>query len=155
MACAPILGVAIAGASHISTSLEVSESSIATTSSDLCWFCWVAMSSYGTSRESTELLSELSPEDAPLPQSDCVDSGCTAFLDVSLRVDCAGLSEKEVLGVSGSLDRSSGDATVDRFVAGCSDTGVLAFLFPRSLLVCEGLCKSSFVFCSAVLEVPF
>lgn len=152
------LGVERAGASHISTSLDVSESSNEMTSSDLRWFCWIEMSTCGTSTcgtslAGTALLLELSLEDVPSPRSGCEGSGCTAFLDVSTLVDCHGLSEKEVVGIS--LNCIRGDATVDRFVSGCSDTGVLAFLFPRSRLESEGLCSvESNVFCSSLLDVP-
>ncbi len=78
----------------MSTSLELSESSIKTT-------CV-------TSLAGTALLSELSLEDAPSPRSECVDCGCTTLLDVFTPVDCPDLSEKEVVGVSVSLDRSRG-----------------------------------------------
>lgn len=136
--CVSFFGVARAGASHISTSLEVSESSNEIISAGLGWFCWIEMSG-GTSLAGTTLPSEVSLEDVPSPRSDFVDSGCPGFLDVSTRVGCKGLNEKEVVGVSVSLERSRGDSPVDRFVSGCSDTVVLAFLFPRSRPVSEGL----------------
>lgn len=145
------LGVASGGASHRSTSFELSESSNVTNCPDLCW---IEMSC-GTSLAVAALLSELSLEDVPSPRSDCVDSGRTAFLDVSTPVDCLGLIENEVVGVSVSLGRSRGASTVDRFVSGCSGTGVLAFLFPRSRLVSEGLLSiESNMFGSLLLDVP-
>lgn len=145
--CVFFLGVAKRGASHISTSLELSESSNDTTSTDLCWFCWIEMSC-GMSLSGTVLLSELSLEDKPSPHR-------SAFFDVSTVLDCPGLSEKEVVGVSVSFDCSRGDSTVDRFKSGCSDTGVLAFLFPRSRLVSEGLPNVELnIFCSLLLDAP-
>lgn len=128
------LVVAGGGASQISTSLELSESSSEMSCSDLRWFCCFGMSC-GTSPAGTALLSE----DLPSPHSDCVGLVSTAFLDLSTPVDCSGLSEKEVLGVSVSLDCSCRNFPADRFLSGCSATGVLAFLFPSSLLVSEGL----------------
>lgn len=151
--CVSFLGVERAGASHISTSLDVSESSNEMSSSDLRWFCWIEMSTCITSLAGTALRLELSLEDVPSPRSDWVGSGCTAFLDVSTLVNGQGLSEKDVVGVS--LNSTRGDATVDRFVSGCADTGVLAFLFPRSRLESEGLCSVELdVFCSSLLDVP-
>lgn len=138
----------------MSTSLELSESSNETTSAGLNWVCWIEMSC-GTSLAGAALLSELSLEDVPSPCSECVGCGCTTSLDVFTPVDCPDLPEKEEVGVSVSLDRSRGASTVDRFVSGCSDTGVLAFLFPRSRLVSEGrLNIESDVFCSLFLDVP-
>lgn len=81
---------------------------------------------------------------------------------VSTVVSCVGLSEmefeNEVVGVSVSLDRSldRGTSTVERFVSGCSAAGVLAFLFPRSRLVIEGLLNAgSDAFPSLLLDAPF
>lgn len=150
MTGASFFGVAGGGASHISTSLELSESSNEMASFDLHWFCWTELSC-GTSLAGTALLSDLSPEDVPSPRSHCVDSARTAFLDVST----VGLPEKEVVGVSASLGDSRGASTVDRFVSGCSGAGVLAFLFPRSRLVSVGLLSTeSKVLCSLLLDVP-
>lgn len=148
---ATFLRVAGGGASHMSTSLELSESSNEITSSD-------AEISCGTSLAGSALLSEWSLFDVPAPFSDHADSGCSAFLVVSTLVDCSGLSEEseeEVVGVSGALGRSWEASTFDRFVSGCSGTGVLAFLFPRSRLVIEGLRNNtSEAFRSFVLDVP-
>lgn len=145
----------VAGASHISTSLEVSELSNEIISTDLCCFCWIEMSG-GTSLAGTALLSELSLKDfLSSASSDLVNSWSPAFLDVPTLVACRVLSEKEVVGVSVSLDRSRGDSSVDRLVSGCSDTDVLAFLFPRSLLVSEGLrSEGSDGFCSPLPDLP-
>lgn len=137
--CASFLGVAGGGASHISTSSELSASSDKTTSSGVLWFCWMS----GCTSLAAAVLSELLLEDVPRPSSDCEDSGSLSFLDVSPLVGGTGTSkkeaEKEVVGVSASLDRSPGVSKVDRFVSGCSALGKLAFLFPRSRLVMEGL----------------
>lgn len=151
------LGVASGGASHISTSLELSESSNETTSGSR-WACWTGMLR-GTSLVGTAVRSELLLEDVPSSRSDCVGSGCPAFLDVSTLLDCTGMSEKEsekeVVGVSMSLDCSLGASTVDRLVSGCSATGALAFLFPRSGLESEGFLNTeSNVFGSLLLDVP-
>lgn len=144
------LGVARGGASHISTSLELSESPSEMTSSDLRWFCWIEISC-GMLPAGTALLTE----DLPSPRSSCVGSVSTAFLDLSTPVDCPGLPEKEVVGISVSLDCSRGDSTVDCFLSGCSGKGVVAFLFPRSWLVSEGLLNiESNMFCSLFLDVP-
>lgn len=98
--------------------------------------------SCGTSLVGTAVPSVLLLEDVPSSRSDSVDSGCPAFLDVSTLVDCTDISEKEsekeVVGVSMSLDCPRGASTVDRFVSGCSATEALAFLFPRSRLESEG-----------------
>lgn len=149
----PSLGVARGGESHISTSFELSESSSVTTTSDLHWLCWTG-TSCGTSLAGTASRSALSLEDVPSPCSDPVDGGCTVSLDVPTTVDCPGLSEEEMVGVSVSLNRSRGDSTVGRFVSGCSGAGVLAFLFPRSWLLSDGLLNAeSSTFCSSLLDV--
>lgn len=138
----------------MSTSSELSESFSEMTSSDLRWFCWTEMSG-GPSLEGAAFLSALLLGDMLSPCSDGVDSGCTAFFDVCTIIDCPVLSDKEVEGVSVSLDRSWGDSTDDRLVSGWSGTGVLAFLFPRSRLVREGLLSAeSDVFSSSLLDVP-
>lgn len=154
--CVSFLGVARAGASQISTSSQLSDSSNEMTFSDLLWFCRTEMSC-GTSIAGVALLSDLSREDVPSPRSDGLDSGGTAFLGVSTLVDCPGFSEEsemEVVGVSEPLDRSWGAFTVDFFVSGCSAGGVLAFLFPRRRLEKEGFLTESDVFCSLLLDVP-
>lgn len=145
------LRVAGGGASHMSTSLELSESCNEITSSDSEISC-------GTSLAGSALLSEWSLFDEPAPFSDHADSGCSAVLDVSTLVDCSGVSEEseeEVVGVSGSLARSREASTFDRFVSGCSGIDVLAFLFPRSRLVIEGLRNNtSKAFRSFAPDVP-
>lgn len=67
--CASFLGVAGGGASHRSTSSELSESSNVTTSLCLCSFCWTG-TSRGTSPAGAALLSELLLEDLASSRSD-------------------------------------------------------------------------------------
>lgn len=76
-----------------------------------------------------------------------MDAGCTGLSEME--------SEKEVVGASVSLGCVCGAATVERFLSGCSATGAPAFLFPRSLLVMEGLLSpESHVLCSSLLDEP-
>lgn len=151
------LGVASGGASHKSTSLELSELSDETASSNILWFCWTEMSC--CTSLAAAVPSKLLLEDVPSPCSDCEDSGSPAFLDGSPLVDCTGTSkkepEKEVVGVSMALGCSQGASKVDRFVSGCSALEELAFLFLRSRLVREGLLSTgSNEVCSLLLDVP-
>lgn len=151
--CVSFLGAAVSGVSHRSISLELSESS---SDSDLHRFFFFAGMSLGPSLIWTPLfLSEFSLCGVLSPRSDCVNSGSTAFLDVSTTADCPSLSDEEVLGISVSLDGTGGDCAVDRFATGCSETGPLAFRFPRSRPASEGLLSiESDIFCSSLLDVP-
>lgn len=89
--CLSFLGVAGGGASQISTSLELSESSDEITSG-LCWACWTG-ATCGVSLMC--VLSELLLVDVPSAQSEGADSGCPVVLDVSTLVPCTGRSERE------------------------------------------------------------
>lgn len=80
--------------------------------------------------------------DSPSPLADGVGSGSIGFVDVPASAGSSGLSEKEEVGVSAVLDRSLVDSTEVRFATCSSETGVVAFLFPRSRLVSEVLLKS-------------
>lgn len=120
-----------------------------TTFSDLCWTEMAG----GPSLADDPLLSEFSLEVEPSPFLDWEDSGCTTFLDVSTAVDSPVLFDKEVVGISVSLSNARGLSTVALFVSGCSGTGVLAFLFPRSRLVSDGLLKLASDVLSSLLLV--
>lgn len=141
LTCASFSGVLGAGASQISTSSELSASSCEKTFGS-GWACWTETSG-GTSFDGAVALLEVLPEDFASLRPGCVDFGPPPSLGVSTLVDCTGVVatefEKDVEGVSWSatcLRRVSG---ADRFESGCSVTGALAFLFPRSLLESEGL----------------
>lgn len=131
------VGVAKRGASHISTSVVLSESPNETPSS--CSPRRVEVSLVGTALS----LLELSHGNVPSPHSDCVDSARSAFLDVSpldtWPVSSPGGLKEEAEGTSMSAVFSEGASTVDRLASGCSATCVLAFLFPRSRRESEGL----------------
>lgn len=133
--CGSFLGVAGGGASHMSTSLSESSSMMAF--SDLCW----TEMACGPPLADAPLLSEFSSEVEPSPSLDWEDSGSTTFLDVSTAVVFPVLFDKEVVGISVSLGHARGLSTVVLFASGCSGTGALAFLFPRSRLVSDGLLK--------------
>lgn len=98
--CLSFLGVASGGASQISTSLELSESSDELASGS-CLACWTG-ATCGASL--TCVLADVLLEDVPSAQSEGADSGCPAVLDVSTFVSCTGRSErepeKEVVGLS-------------------------------------------------------
>lgn len=132
------MGAVRGGASHISTSFELSESFNMTTFSGSCWVSWIEMYC-DTSLAFSALLSECSLEDEPSTHSDWVDSLLPPFLAADTTIKSSGLSDKEEVGVSVSLDVLVVDSLFNRFVSGCCGTGVLAFLFPRSRLVSEGL----------------
>lgn len=141
LTCASFSGVLGAGASQISNSSELSESSSEKTfgSGRACW----TKTLDGTSFDGVVVLSEVLPEDFASPRSGCVDFGSPPSLGVSTLVDCTGVaateSEKDVEGLSWSVNCSRRVSGADRFESGCSVTEALAFLFPRSLLESEGL----------------